>query len=129
MRDVLGRSDRLRAAALKPGAGRELLHAVPRHLVRVESRFWRAVKRTEGCWLWTAALGATGYGAMFVQGRTVAAHRVSWTLLRGPIHDGDRVAHLCAERTCVRPEHLEVREQLQSGRRRAPPAKRPAPAP
>jgi HNH endonuclease len=71
-------------------------------------RFWRKVRKTEGCWLWTGCVnGAAGYGAFNIGGtRMDRAHRVSWRLHFGAIPAGLCVCHHCDTRRCVRPEHL-----------------------
>lgn len=60
-----------------------------------------------GCWLWEGALFVTGYGAIRHQNKTQYAHRVSYGLLRGNIPDGLHIDHLCRNRCCVNPDHLE----------------------
>lgn len=77
-------------------------------------RFWRHVRTTEGCWLWTASFGKRGYGRLAISVRPfryVLAHRLSWTLHYGSIPDGLSVLHHCDTPPCVRPEHLFVGTQ------------------
>ncbi len=61
------------------------------------------------CWLWSAGIGASGYGR-FTHGRafTVAAHRYSYEIHHGPIPDGQLVCHRCDTPACVNPDHLFV---------------------
>ena len=66
-------------------------------------RFWNKVNKTEGCWLWTAAL-SHGYGRF---GKGGAAHRLAWEDRNGPIPEGLVLDHLCRVPRCVNPEHLE----------------------
>lgn len=58
------------------------------------------------CWAWTAAKNK-GYGYTLFEGRTQNAHRVSYRLLVGPVPEGLELDHLCRNRACVRPDHLE----------------------
>jgi len=61
------------------------------------------------CWQWTAGVISTGYG-MFHRSKTkgVLAHRYAYELLIGPIPDGLVIDHLCRNRRCVNPAHLEA---------------------
>lgn len=69
-------------------------------------RFWSRVTRTGYCWEWTGAK-ANGYGRVAWRGRVVAAHRLAYELRVGPIPDGLELDHLCRNRGCVRPDHLD----------------------
>lgn len=71
--------------------------------------FSRVVVDTEtGCWLWVGLRTAQGYGFLRAGGRTQAVHRVSYTLLVGPIPMNLTIDHLCRTRCCLNPDHLEV---------------------
>jgi hypothetical protein len=61
-----------------------------------------------GCWLWTGRLNADGYGVFKVAGRSVAGHRYAWEVAHGPVPDGLELDHLCRNRACCNPEHLEA---------------------
>lgn len=73
-----------------------------------EERFWAYVEKTETCWVWKGGLSATGYGQFHYEGRNWRVHRYSYTLLVGPITDGLVLDHLCRNRACVNPDHLEA---------------------
>ena len=81
-------------------------------------RFWTKVEITPGgCWEWTAALnsnGPRGYGVFWHRGRLVVAHRVAYEMVYGPIPDGLQIDHLCRNRRCVKPSHLEVVTQREN---------------
>jgi len=71
-------------------------------------RFWSKVNKTDECWIWTAGKNQKGYGQFRLNGKTQKAHRVSYELMIGPIPDGLQIDHLCRNRACVRPDHLEA---------------------
>jgi hypothetical protein len=61
----------------------------------------------EGCWTWDGRL-ARGYGcAADASGRESKVHRMVYRLLVGTIPEGLGLDHLCRNRACVRPSHLE----------------------
>lgn len=73
-----------------------------------------AIDEGSGCWLWQGATSAkSGYGRIRVGSRlddsvkTVQAHRLSYELHVGPIPEGLDLDHLCRNRACVNPDHLE----------------------
>lgn len=76
--------------------------------------FWKKVDKAapNGCWMWTGSLSRDGYGQHSTGRRageidTRNTHRISWILLRGPIPRGLTIDHLCRNRACCNPEHLE----------------------
>lgn len=83
------------------------------------ARFWAKVDRTaSGCWEWMAFRKPSGYGQYSAGKRRLAAHRVAYILTVGhPPADLD-LDHLCRNRGCVNPDHLEPvtrRENLRRG--------------
>jgi hypothetical protein len=77
----------------------------------VEERFWEKVNKRgpDECWPWTAAVGKHGYGVLGVgPHKTTTAPRFAYELLVGPIPKGLTIDHLCRNRLCVNPNHLEV---------------------
>jgi len=73
------------------------------------ARFEKKFTKTDGCWLWQGDKWSRpehGYGRIYVEGKRVKAHRVSWELYVGAIPPGQYVLHKCDVRLCVNPEHL-----------------------
>ncbi len=68
----------------------------------------RVRKIPDGCWEWTGALNTYGYGKISDGDHRVrGAHRVAYEQLVGQIPDGLHLDHLCRNRRCVNPGHLE----------------------
>lgn len=65
------------------------------------------IDATTGCHVWTGSLINSGYGRLR-SGDEVLAHRVAYALARGPIPSGSVIDHLCRNRACVNPAHMEV---------------------
>lgn len=60
------------------------------------------------CWVWQKAISSTGYGSFYYDGRVQRAHRISYMHYVGPIPDNLVLDHLCRNKACVNPAHLEV---------------------
>lgn len=71
-----------------------------------QARFWMRVTK-DYHWLWTGTVDTNGYGRVIIDGRNMAAHRVAYEWLVGPIPEGLELDHLCKVRHCVNPAHLE----------------------
>ena len=88
------------------------LMADPVELQIAGERILRNVNvRLGGCWLWMRSLNSSGYGMSYI-GRldyrvTTTAHQVMYRWLVGPVPVGLELDHLCRERRCVHPLHME----------------------
>lgn len=60
-----------------------------------------------GCWEWPSVFSSSGYGRVKMHGKGRVAHAVVWEQSRGPVPPGLQLDHLCRNRRCVNPDHLE----------------------
>lgn len=87
-----------------------------------EARFWHFWHRVligDGCWVWLGKRNAYGYGmvAGWRDGKEAFAHRVALELSGIQIPEGMEADHLCRNRLCVRPSHLEPVTHTENVRR------------
>lgn len=71
----------------------------------------------EECWQWGGTLRPDGYGVMLVDKRRPMAHRVAYEHHLGPIPDGLTIDHLCRNKSCVNPFHMEPVTAVENVRR------------
>lgn len=87
-----------------------------------EERFWARVERRgpEECWPWLSTRTSNGYGScrpLSGEDTKTTAHRVAYELTRGPIPEGMELDHLCRNRACVNPAHMEPVSHQQNCKR------------
>lgn len=89
-----------------------------------DERFWPKVEKngpanTElgPCWIWAASKNRDGYGLFFNGSKAVGAHRWAYENQFGPISKGLELDHLCRNRSCVNPSHLEPVSSLENTKR------------
>lgn len=97
------------------------LHRAVARPAGLAARFARLyeVDPTSGCWVWKGYTGGR-YGRLRLGGKSepyIGAHRVAWELHRGPIPEGLVIDHLCRNKACVNPDHLEPVPQSINRRR------------
>lgn len=74
----------------------------------LDNRFWSKVEKTNSCWNWTASDRGEGYGCFGFKGKIEQSHRLSYEDSKGKIPEGLQIDHLCRNRKCVNPDHLEA---------------------
>lgn len=85
-----------------------------------EERFWSKVDKTEGCWNWKGGKFTEGYGRFGIGNKDRYAHRVAYEMLVGSVPKGLVIDHLCRNRICVNPAHMEVVTNEENLRRGLP---------
>lgn len=70
-----------------------------------------------GCWNWKGNINGTGYGRVWIKGQRQMAHRVVYRLLKGNIGN-KQLDHICCNRKCVNPNHLQPVTAKENCRRR-----------
>ena len=70
-----------------------------------------------GCWQWIGAMRPNGYGAFWYEGRVQQAHRAAYLMHRGEFDRALDLDHLCRNRGCVNPAHVEPVTRSENNRR------------
>src|SRR5574338_1089209 len=65
--------------------------------------FLEQIKDNGTCWEWQSSLNKDGYGLI-----TIAVHKLSYVMAKGKVPKGHVIDHLCRNRKCCNPEHLEA---------------------
>lgn len=61
-----------------------------------------------GCINWTGQVVNWGYGRVTIDRKVYAVHRVFYEIFKGPIPEGMQVDHICRNRLCQNPDHLQA---------------------
>lgn len=82
-------------------------------------RFWKKINKKDDCWVWTAGQDGHGYGMFFdsVKKVNVKAYRWSYENFIGLVPNNLQLDHLCRNRICVNPNHLEPVTQQENIKR------------
>lgn len=81
------------------------------------ANFWMKVEKTPICWFWRGSLDSSGYGTVGWNGKTFSAHRFSYRFFFGEIPKNLVIDHLCKNRNCVHPRHMELVTDWENNRR------------
>lgn len=88
----------------------EPLRFLPGHYVRDIGPRW--IEEDRGyltpCWIWQLCIDAKGYSKTWNGRESISAHRKSYLDNKGEIPKGYEVDHLCGQKACVNPDHLEA---------------------
>lgn len=82
------------------------------------ANFWSRVEKSNNCWVWVGGIKRDGYGTFYWKGKQYASHRIAYQIMIGDIPEGLELDHLCRNRKCCNPEHLEAvthRENILRG--------------
>jgi hypothetical protein len=115
---------------IKLGRGKYCSHACYAAAIKPKTdtatRFWANVEKGEGCWLWRGNVSKGGYGLFtrpkpqrpdHLKGKGEPAHRVAWELTHGAIAGTLQIDHLCRNKLCVNPAHMELVTASENTRR------------
>lgn len=86
---------------------------------QVLERFWDKIEvQPNNCWYYEGHIKGSGYRGFWYKCKEVLAHRFAYEVNKGKIPKGLTIDHLCKNRNCVNPNHLEavtMKENLLRG--------------
>jgi hypothetical protein len=69
------------------------------------------------CWFWDGPVNRNGYSRTTIDGRTIVLHRLIYQIVKGPLTKAKVLDHLCRERRCCNPDHLQPVTSKENTRR------------
>lgn len=88
---------------------------------KIINKFLNKTKITPSCWIWTGYIDKDGYGMLTDRSRYLV-HRISYQLYNGKIIDNMVIDHLCKNRKCVNPNHLDMITKQENNLRSSSPS-------
>lgn len=74
------------------------------------------------CWIWQKGDSGNGrgggYGRIYYEGQMIAVHRAMFIVVHGYIHRHLQIDHICGNRRCLNPDHLEAVTHKENQKRR-----------
>ncbi|MEV4629351.1 HNH endonuclease signature motif containing protein [Micromonospora sp. NPDC049523] len=82
------------------------------------ARFLAVIEKTSGCWYLSGRARSNGYSTIQIDGTKTSGHRFAYAAFVGDIPGRYEIDHLCRDRACVNPAHLQLVSRAENLRRR-----------